>query len=160
MANETLGSRIITQDDPNGQHLILLKGGRQIGMIYWVNLDTKGYRRVALWVDFVNGPWEGEGRIVRHPSQADMSKITYSFSQALDMEGTEHPDKIPLDQTYPIDQYPIVSYESLSGSSGCRTTPLTVEGTFDEAMLRHDTPDFIRALYPDLPVRQPKPVEV
>lgn len=162
--------RYITLDSPGSKVIRVLKGGHQIGVLYWVDLETRRYRRVALWVDFADSPWDG-GRIVRHPSQADMSKITYGPLHRADMNLTYEgsapkgariasgPDKETW--SYPIDQYPIVDYESYHSNRGsdytnCRSTALSVEGTFDEIMISEEAPPDILAMYPDLPRFKPK----
>lgn len=174
--------RIITLDSPKdaAKCFRIFKGGQQIGCVYWANVDTKQYRRVALWVDFALAsdfaaePWDG-GRIVRHPNQAGKSKIVFGPLHWADldmmyegpaMKGTRvassNHDKESW--SYPIDQYPVVDYESYHSNRGgnytnCRTTPLSVEGTCDEIQISENAPPDLLALYSDLPRFKPsKPV--
>lgn len=166
--------RIITLDSPGSKCIRLLKDGHQIGCVYWANVDTKQYRRTAFWMDFADIPWDG-GRIVRHPNQADMKKITYGPLHRADLDQTyvgpamkgtmvESQDPNKVSWSYLIDQYPVVDYESYHSNRGsdyknCRTTALSVEGTFDEIMISEDAPPEILALYHDLPRYKPsKPV--
>lgn len=149
------GDRIITLDTPGPKCFALYKGGKQIGLVYWINLDTRQYRRCALWVDIASkGPWEGDGRIVRHHQYADKSNVSVAYSKVTfrlphhpdDADGTPHEG--PYERTYAIGHYPVVDYPSRFPA----TSPLTVEGTFDECLLTHSAPPEIRALYPDLRV--------
>jgi len=161
-----LGDRIITANPPNTKFIRLLKNGQMLGVVYWANLDTKQYRRSALWMDFFDGPWEGEGRIVRHPEHTGKHKITFGpmmradRDMSCDLLGVEYSAHEPamVSYSYSIDQYPVVDYPGwvvrntlLNGDS--QNTCLTVEGTFDEAVLSINTPPEIRALYPDLKVK-------
>ena len=103
--------RIITLDSPGAKIIRIFKNGHQVGCVYWVNVDTKQYRRTALWMDFAyGGPWEGSGRIVRHPSMSDRTKISFGHLHKADAEQGGFVHLLPQDHTYPIDQYPVVSY--------------------------------------------------
>jgi len=147
--------RIITLDSPGAGYIRLLKGGKQLGVVYWANLDTKEYHRTALWMDFIDGPWEGGGRIVRH--RADVTEMTHSTLHELDANDAGLAHLLPANRKYSIDQYPVVDYLNQYPAYGdpkanCRTTPLTVEGVFDEAVLGSNTSLEIQALFPDLKV--------
>ena len=134
------GPRILIRDF---DWIKLYKGGQQHGLVYWTNLDTKQYRRLALEIDFANGPYDG-GRIVRHPYQANASKITYAPIGHLPT------------RTYLIEGYPVVPYSGLMGFGSkvdWEQGALTVEGTFDQAYLKANAPAWVREAYPDLPVR-------
>ena len=158
------GDRIITLDTPGAGHLGLFKNGMQIGVVYWANLDTKQYRRIALTMDFLEGPWEGGGEIVRHPNLANVTHIGYRSLHIADAEAAHKGHLLPVDGKYRIDQYRMVDYLSpfptkADPKANIRTTPLSVEGTFDECLLvRSPSPEF-QALYPGLRVQTQADVE-
>lgn len=139
---ETSTDYIVTiQDsDPLPRYLQVFKGDQQVGLIYWVNLQTKQYRRVAMWSDIFNTPWDG-GRIVRHFQHANVSHL-YAGSIALQEQGIpfefDGKGHLIANCSVPISQFPVVDYSSYHSSldayppgCNCRTTPLTVEGTYD-----------------------------
>ena len=74
------GKRIITLADPAGKHIKLMKDGHQIGLVYWVNLDTGEYRRVPAstggqacgWTSWT-GPGTGAGSCGIPPRRARRS---------------------------------------------------------------------------------------
>ena len=141
--------RIVTKGDPNAPYIHLVKNGKQVGLCYWANLDTREYRRVALWMDFADKPYDG-GRIVRHPSQMGMLEITHHDSNA------GHWDYIPKDWSYPVGHHPVVDYEGVTTNlCSQRLTPLSVEGIADEIQISTHTPAHILAQYPDLPRYDP-----
>lgn len=147
--------RIITKGDPNAPRIRIVKNGKQVGLCYWVNLDTREYRRVALWVDFADKPYDG-GRIVRHPCQADRTTIAYHFDADLELP-VGHWDYIPKDWSYPIGHYPVVDYEGATTNirSQCLTS-LSVEGIADEIQISTLAPAHVLAQYPDLPRWEPQ----
>ena len=135
--------RIITLDTPESGHIGLLKNGNRIGLVYWADLDSKQYRRVCTFRDIHLGPWEG-GQIVG----------TLYLAEA-EFEGNPTPE----DRNLPIGQYPVVEYAHpvkivMDPNANTRSTPLSVEGTFDEAFLSADASPELRARYPDLRVRE------
>lgn len=159
---EAHNPRIITNRQTHAPGCFrLFKNGQQIGMIYWANLDTKEYRRTALESDFWEadgtwpaGPWDG-GRIVNHPNQADKTTVT---AAAIVIDS-----KVIMEaRTYSTAHLPVVDYyhpdyDHKTGKTG--KSPLTVENTFDEVYLTSKASAEIRAMYPDIKVRETKEIK-
>lgn len=150
-----MSDRIITLDTEESGHIGLLKNGNRVGLVYWADLDTKQYRRVATFRDLHLGPWEG-GQIVRHDSMAKTNKIRFGTLYLAEAEFEGNPT--PEDRNFPIGQYPVVEYAHpvkivMDPNANTRATPLSVEGTFDEAFLSADASPELRARYPSIRVK-------
>ena len=151
----TRKDRIITPNTyPEGPYFRVQKNGRQVGLVYWTNLDTKEYRRLTLLADFWddNGPWDG-GRVVRHVSVEEARRFLDSLPPARPTDEDETLARMYEDVRQKchlnMASYPRVPYASLGNRS------LSVEGIADQILISSKAPAAIRAMYPDLELYDP-----